>query len=153
MGNAHHPPFSQSVLTVKIFINHKRIKSMKKNYCINGRIKSFLRWKIFLIMKLLTVFIMGLLMQSYALVTNAQNKRITFRFENSTLKEVLQKLEDETEFSFIYKDEMINSASRVTNDFREEKVTECKKNRAAHRLSPSRACFFRNHARSTLLTP
>ena len=67
---------------------------------------------------------MGLLMQSHALVTNAQNKRITLRFENSTLKEVLQKLEDETEFSFIYKDEQINSAKRITDNFRDEKVTD-----------------------------
>ena len=63
-------------------------------------------------------------MQSYAVVTSAQNKRLSLSFENSTLKEVLQKLEDETEFSFIYKDEQINSAKRVTENFRDEKVTD-----------------------------
>jgi hypothetical protein len=97
---------------------------MKKNYLIKGSHASFLRWKTFLIMKLLAVFILGFLMQSYAVVTNAQNKRITLRFENSTLKEVLQKLEDQTEFSFIYKDELVNSAGRVNEDFRDEKVTD-----------------------------
>jgi len=97
---------------------------MKKNYWFNGKSVSFLRWKTFLIMKLLTVFILGSLMQSYALVSNAQNKRITLRFDNSTLKEVLQKLENETEFSFIYKDELVNSAGNVTENFKDEMVTE-----------------------------
>lgn len=124
MGNAHHPPFHRFVLTVILFINHKLIKSMKKNYLIKERHASFLQWKTFLIMKLLTVFILGCLMQSYAVVTKAQNKRINFRFENNTLKEVLQKLEEETEFSFIYRDELVNSAGRVTENFQNEKVTD-----------------------------
>ena len=97
---------------------------MQKNNWVNGRFKTFPRWKIILIMKLLNLFILGFLMQSYAVVTTAQNKRLSLSFENSTLKEVLQKLEDETEFSFIYKDEQVNSAKRVTENFREEKVTD-----------------------------
>ena len=123
MGNAHHPPSDQFVLTVILLITNKN-ESMKKNNCINGGTMSFRRWKIFLIMKLLAVFILGFILQSYAIETQAQDKRLNIRFENNTLKEVLQKLEDQTEFSFIYKDEMINSVNKISGNFRDEKVTD-----------------------------
>lgn len=97
---------------------------MKKNYWINGRTTSFQRWKTFLIMKLISVFILGFMIQSYAVEAQAQDKRLTLQFENNTLKEVLQKLESQTEFSFIYKDEMINPINKVSGNFRDEKVTD-----------------------------
>ena len=97
---------------------------MKKNNWINGRASSFQQKKILLIMKLLFVFMLGFMLQSYAVVSQAQNKRFNLQFDNNTLKEVLQKLEDQTEFSFIYKDESINSENVVSGIFREKKVTE-----------------------------
>lgn len=97
---------------------------MKKNNCINGKAMSFRRWKIFLIMKLLAIFILGFILQSNALDTQAQNKRLSLQFENKSLKEVLLKLEDQTEFSFIYKDEMINPINKVSGNFKDEKVTD-----------------------------
>jgi len=97
---------------------------MKKNNCINGKAMSFRRWKILLIMKLLAIFILGFILQSNALETQAQNKRLSLQFENKTLKEVLLKLEDQTEFSFIYKDEMINPINKVSGNFKDEKVTD-----------------------------
>lgn len=97
---------------------------MKKNNCVNGRPVSFQRWKIFLIMKLLTVFILVFLLQSYAIDIQAQDKLLSLRIENNTLKEVLQKLENQTEFSFIYKDEMINEVNKISANFSNEKVTD-----------------------------
>lgn len=97
---------------------------MKKNNCINGKPMSFRRWKIFLIMKLLAIFILGLIFQSNALDTRAQDKRLSLKFENNTLKEVLLKLQDQTEFSFIYKDEMINPINMISGNFKDEKVTD-----------------------------
>jgi len=97
---------------------------MKKNNCINGKAMSFRRWKIFLIMKLLAISILGFILQSNALDTQAQNKRLSLQFENKSLKEVLLKLEDQTEFSFIYKDEMINPINKVSGNFKDEKVTD-----------------------------
>lgn len=123
MGNAHHPPFKKFVLTVNLLITNKN-KSMKKNNHINGKVMSFWRWKIFLIMKLLTVFILAFILQSNALETQAQNKRLSLQFENKTLKEVLLKLQDQTEFSFIYKDELINSIDNVSGNFKDEKMTD-----------------------------
>ncbi len=123
MGNAHHPPFEMFVLTVFLLIT-KRTKIMEKNNWVDGKITSFHRWKIFLIMKLQLVFILGFILQSYATVSQAQNKRLNLKFENTTLKEVLQTLEDQTDFSFIYKDEQINSGSKVSGSFQGKLVTE-----------------------------
>ena len=97
---------------------------MKKNYWINGRAMSFQRWKTLLIMKLLLVFILGFMVQSYAFETQAQDKHLNIRFENNTLKEVLQKLEDQSEFSFIYKDDLVKSFNNVSGNFTDEKVTD-----------------------------
>ena len=85
---------------------------------------SFHRWKTFLIMKLLLVLILGFVIQSYAVETQAQNTRLSIRFENNTLKEVFQKLKDQSEFSFVYKDELINSNNKITGNFSEAKVTD-----------------------------
>jgi len=97
---------------------------MKKNGCVNGKLVSFQRWKIFLIMKLQCLFILGLLIQSYANVSQAQTKRLNLQFQNNSLKEVLQTLEEQTDFSFIYKDELINSKTNISADFKERLITE-----------------------------
>jgi TonB-linked SusC/RagA family outer membrane protein len=97
---------------------------MEKNDCVDGRTMSFHRWKTFLIMKLLFVFILGFVIQSYAIETQAQNTRLSIRFENNTLKEVFQKLKDQSEFSFVYKDELINSGNKISGSYKEEKVTD-----------------------------
>ena len=97
---------------------------MKKNNWIDGKAMSFQRWKTLLIMKLLLVFILGFMIQSYAVETQAQTSRLNIRFENNTLKEVFQKLKDQSEFSFVYKDELINSINKVSGNFKDEKVTD-----------------------------
>ena len=97
---------------------------MKKNIWLNGREIPFRQKKILLVMKLLIVFILGLLLQSHAVIIKAQGNRLNLQFENNTLKEVLQKLEDETEFSFFYKDELISSSRRFSGNYRDEKVTD-----------------------------
>ena len=97
---------------------------MKKNNWIRGKVMSFRYRKIIQIMKLLLVFIFGCIIQSYALESKAQNTLVNLRFENSTLKEVLQKLEDVSEFSFIYKDELIKAKSKISGNFRDERLTD-----------------------------
>lgn len=101
---------------------------MKKNNCINGKASPFRRWKIFLIMKLLYVFILGFMMQSHAIVSQAQTKRLNLEFQGNSLKEVLQILEDQTDYSFIYKDELIDTESKITSSFREKSITEILQN-------------------------
>jgi TonB-linked SusC/RagA family outer membrane protein len=97
---------------------------MEKNNLACGKTMSFQRWKIFLIMKLLAVFILGLVLQSYAVDVKGQNKRLNLDFENVTLKEVLQKLQDQSDYSIIYKDDLITSVENITASFRDEKVTD-----------------------------
>lgn len=97
---------------------------MKKNSCVNGKAMLFQRWKIFLIMKLQFVFILGFLIQSYAVVSQAQTKRLNLQFENNSLKEVLQTLEEQTDFSFIYKDELISSGTKISARYQDKLITE-----------------------------
>ncbi|HBL75716.1 MAG TPA: SusC/RagA family TonB-linked outer membrane protein [Prolixibacteraceae bacterium] len=97
---------------------------MKKNSCVEGEAVLFRRWKIFLIMKLQIVFILGFLIQSHAIVSQAQTGRLNLHFENNSLKEVLQTLEDQTDFSFVYKDEQINRSNNISGDFKDKLVNE-----------------------------
>jgi len=145
------PHLRLSVLT-SILIT-KQIKSMKKNNCINGKGIPFQRWKIFinisrffrseklkqvwlcprltktfLIMKLQLVFILGFLIQSYAVVSQAQTSRLNLQFNNNSLKEVLQILEEQTDFSFIYKEELVNSGNKISGSFKEKEITEVLEN-------------------------
>jgi TonB-linked SusC/RagA family outer membrane protein len=97
---------------------------MEKINLICGKTMSFQRWKTFLIMKLLAIFILGFVLQSFAVDLQAQNKRLTLQFENASLKEILQKLEDQSDFSIIYKDELINAVHNISGNFKEEKVVD-----------------------------
>ncbi|MFV0378088.1 MAG: SusC/RagA family TonB-linked outer membrane protein [Mangrovibacterium sp.] len=97
---------------------------MKKINWVDGKLMSFYRRKAFLIMKLHLLFILGFALQSYATVGQVQTKRFSLQFENNTIKEVLGALEDQTDYSFIYKDEQLKSQDRVTGTFNERTVAE-----------------------------
>lgn len=97
---------------------------MKKKSYVNGNRMHFHRWKIIQIMKLLLVFIFGFMIQSYAIVSQAQEKRLNLQFENNSLKEVLQTLEDKTDYSFIYKDEQIKIVDNISGNYKEKLLTE-----------------------------
>ena len=95
---------------------------MKKNNCTQGEAMSFPRWKIFLTMKLLALFILGFIIQTYANELQAQSK-VNLQFNNLTLKQVFQELENQSDYSFIYKDEII-SLNKISGNFVDEDVTD-----------------------------
>ena len=97
---------------------------MKKTNWTDGGGMSSQQRKTSLIMKLLLVFILGCVTQSYAIETQVLTSRLNIRFENNTLKEVFQKLKDQSEFSFVYKDELISSVNKISGNFKDEKVTD-----------------------------
>jgi len=97
---------------------------MKKNSRINGEVTLSRRWKIILIMKLQFLLLLGILIQSYAGVSQVQTKRLNLQFSNNSLKEVLQTLEEQTDYSFVYKDELINPATKISGRFQEKLITE-----------------------------
>ena len=97
---------------------------MKKNNVVNGKLQSFQRRKIFLIMKLQLIFILGFLIQSSAVVSQTREKRISVEYENMTLKEVLGVLEEQTEYSFIYKDELVSSKRTFSGKYQGKQVTD-----------------------------
>ncbi|MEN6456820.1 MAG: SusC/RagA family TonB-linked outer membrane protein [Prolixibacteraceae bacterium] len=75
-------------------------------------------------MKLQLVLILGFLVQSYATVSQAQTNRLNLQFENNSLKEVIQILEDQTDYSFVYKYELVSSGSKITGNFKDKEITE-----------------------------
>lgn len=97
---------------------------MKKNELINGRSFVFRRWKIILIMKLQFLLVLGIVFQTFATTTVAQNKKLNLEFRNQTLKEILTTLEDESEFSIIYKDAQVNSDKTYSGNFSDQPVTK-----------------------------
>ncbi len=97
---------------------------MKKNELINGKLMPFRRWKIVLIMKLQLVFILGILLQSFANVSVAQSQKINLELKNNTLKEVFQIIEDQSEYSFIYKDELLSPDRKYSGNFKSKSATE-----------------------------
>ena len=97
---------------------------MKKNEFVNGRVIPFRQGKIMLIMKLQLLFLLVFVSQSFAVVTNAQNKRLDLDFNNNTLKEVLVAIEEVSDLSIIYKDKEVASPKLITTSFKNKLVTE-----------------------------
>lgn len=95
---------------------------MKKNNCTQGRATSFPRWKIFLTMKLLALFLLGFILQTYANEIQAQSK-LNLQFDNLNLKQVFQQLESNSDYSFIYQDNII-STNKISGNFNDQTVTD-----------------------------
>lgn len=97
---------------------------MKKNEHVNGRKIPFHRCKIALIMKLQILFILGIFLQAYAGTSVAQTKRLNLELKNNTLKEVLQFIEQKSEYSVIYKDEYFKNSGTINQEFNNKLATE-----------------------------
>lgn len=75
-------------------------------------------------MKLLLFFIFAVSFQAFASEADAQNRKITLEFNNNNLKEVLSMIEDQSEFSFLYKDDQVSTDRDITSSFTGQKVNE-----------------------------
>lgn len=60
----------------------------------------------------LLLLIVGTL-QTFAVVSYSQSTKLTLRFENATIEEVLNHIEKESEFYFTYSHTQINTAKKL----------------------------------------
>ncbi len=96
---------------------------MKKNNWVGEKALPFCRWKIILIMKLQLIFLLGFIIQVNASVAQNQLKKLNIEFENKTLKEALGILENKTDYSVIYKDELLNSNQKYSLSSKNKVIT------------------------------
>lgn len=67
--------------------------------------------------------IMGVV-QVFALETYSQVTKLTLKFENLELEKVLDAIEEETEFYFLYNRDLIDVKQKVEVDFEDKTITE-----------------------------
>jgi len=80
--------------------------------------------KILIVMKttILLLLISGL--SVFASESYAQTKTITLHLQNASLKEVLQQIEDQSEFRFMYSEKLIDVQRKVSVNFENQKINE-----------------------------
>ncbi|HOI79552.1 MAG TPA: SusC/RagA family TonB-linked outer membrane protein, partial [Petrimonas sp.] len=95
---------------------------MKKNREVIGRTKFPEIEKLFRIMKLTSFFLILSIVSVWATETYSQTKTLTLNVERTTIKEVLSKIEEQSEFSFMYSGKYIDVNREVTLHVENQKV-------------------------------
>ncbi len=80
--------------------------------------------KTFLVMKTSLFIILISALQSLAVNVYAQNTRLTLEMKNSTVKEVLQQIEQQSEFYFLYNSELIDVQRKIDISVTNERIDE-----------------------------
>ena len=80
--------------------------------------------KIFKIMRLSIFLIVFASLQTFALSNYAQNQKLELKVTNATIAEVLNKIEDESDFFFFYNNKSISLDKEVTLDVKDKKISE-----------------------------
>ena len=93
---------------------------MKKNY-ESGKDTSPIPKKLLLVMKL-TAFLIILFTVQVTATVYSQNKKLTIDVQGSSIKEVLQKIEAQSEYRFIYENEKVNLDTKVSLRVKDEVV-------------------------------
>jgi TonB-linked SusC/RagA family outer membrane protein len=89
--------------------------SERRLYCILS--KQTIR-----VMKLTTLFTLMTIFQLYASDTYSQLTKITLKVENDKISDVLKKIEDKSEYYFLYSPKLINVEKRVSINVKDEAI-------------------------------
>ncbi len=92
------------------------MKKKNKCYCLNGHWR-----KILLTMKLAWIFILTGLISANATNSFSQNTRLDLKMERTSLKSILNEIEEKTDFNFLYKNNEIEELTNLSID--EEQAT------------------------------
>lgn len=93
---------------------------MKKSY-ESGSGRCPIPKKLLLVMKL-TAFLIFLFTMQVTATVYSQNKKLTIDLQGTSIKEVLQKIEAQSEYRFIYENEKVNLDEKVSIRVKDEKV-------------------------------
>src|SRR5665647_3237354 len=80
--------------------------------------------KMFLAMRNTLFIILICAFQSIAGISYAQSTRLSLDLKNSTVKEVLQKIEQQSEFYFLYNSELIDVQRKIDISVNNEKIDD-----------------------------
>jgi TonB-dependent SusC/RagA subfamily outer membrane receptor len=78
--------------------------------------------KILMFMKLTTFFLMISALSVWATETYSQSKKLTIDLKETTVEDVLSKIEAQSEFYFLYSEKVIDAKRKVSLDMKEEKI-------------------------------
>jgi TonB-linked SusC/RagA family outer membrane protein len=103
-----------------------QIKSFKFMKKIVNHLCSFYseHKKMFLVMRNSLFIILISAIQSLAVTGYAQNTRLTLDMKNSSVKEVLQRIEQQSEFYFLYNSELIDVQRKIDISVNNERIDE-----------------------------
>lgn len=98
---------------------------MKKNYCTYPLMEEIhKRSKIMRIMKLTLILFLSTVFTLLAENTYSQNARITIHKENASLQEILEEIEEHTEYLFLYNKKNVNVNHSVTVNESDQSVSK-----------------------------
>jgi TonB-dependent starch-binding outer membrane protein SusC len=97
---------------------------MKKNECIRREIKIPGLQKVLRIMKLTMFLVLLSVVSVFAGKSYSQTKELNLDIKNSTVKEVLKKIEDQSEFVFMYSEKLIDVDRKVSVTFKDNKIND-----------------------------
>ena len=97
-------------------------KSMKKITDLIGSESIPRMRKLFMIMKLTCFFLLVSVVSVLAGKTYSQTKLLTLNFENNSVKEVLSKIEDLSEFYFMYSEKIVDVNRKVSVNIENQKI-------------------------------
>ena len=80
--------------------------------------------KIWMTMKLSVILFFVSLTQLMANETYAQFTKLTLQLKDATVKEVLNQIEDESEFFFLYNSKLVDVDRKVSGEFKDQKISE-----------------------------
>jgi len=80
--------------------------------------------KLFMTMRLTVLALLIGIIQSYAVETYAQMTRLNLEAKNSTVKDVLNKIEEQSEFFFLYNSKLVEVNREVNLEVKNKKITE-----------------------------
>ena len=97
---------------------------MKKNNCILWEWKIPELQKLLRVMKLTTFLFLISVISVFASKTYSQTKALNLKMSNSTVKEVLRNIEDQSEFYFMYSERLVDITREVSVNMKNAKVNE-----------------------------
>jgi TonB-linked SusC/RagA family outer membrane protein len=110
-----------------IFFNLKHYKFMKKTKPFGELFYHSLK-KILLTMRIAVVFMILSILQAHAKDAYSQNTRLSLNYSETELVKVLDKIEDESEFFFLYNEKLLDTERKVSIVAEDQLINEILEN-------------------------
>ena len=86
----------------------------KKQFLIVSGLITAWKSKLFLTMRLTFLIVLVTVFQNFALNTSAQTTKLSLKMENATIREVLNSIEEQTDFYFLFNSKLIDVDQKVS---------------------------------------